>query len=119
MPGMDGWAVLGALKGDPATAEIPVIMLTILDDRDLGYALGAADYLTKPIDRDRLLRGAAQARPCRTERGDGARRALVVEDDPATREMLRRLLQREGWAVDEAAERADRAGAGGRLRRPT
>jgi GAF domain-containing protein/DNA-binding response OmpR family regulator len=101
MPGLDGWAVLGALKGDPATADIPVILLTILDDRDLGYTLGAADYLTKPIERDRLLR--AVCRHVRKPSGSGSRRALVVEDDPATREMLGRLLQREGWTVDEAA----------------
>jgi signal transduction histidine kinase/CheY-like chemotaxis protein len=105
MPGMDGWAVLGALKSDPATADIPVVVLTILDDRDLGYALGAADYLTKPIERDRLIAAVRKHVP-RQDGADGraaARRALVVEDDPATREMLRRMLQREGWAVDEAA----------------
>jgi CheY-like chemotaxis protein len=101
MPGLDGWAVLGALKDDPSTAEIPVILLTILDDRDMGYALGAADYLTKPIDRDRLLR--AVCKHVRRPAGGEVRRALVVEDDLATREMLGRLLQREGWAVDEAA----------------
>ena len=53
MPGMDGWAVLTALKADAELADIPVIMLTIVDDKNLGYALGAADYLTKPVDRDR------------------------------------------------------------------
>jgi signal transduction histidine kinase/CheY-like chemotaxis protein len=101
MPGMDGWAVLGALKGDPTTAEIPVILLTMLEDRDLGYALGAADYLTKPIDRDRLVR--AVGKHVHRSDGDASRRALIVEDDAATREMLRRLLQREGWAVRGAA----------------
>ena len=50
MPGMDGWAVLTALKTDPDVADIPVIMLTIVDDKIMGYALGVADYLTKPID---------------------------------------------------------------------
>jgi signal transduction histidine kinase/DNA-binding response OmpR family regulator len=99
MPGLDGWAVLAALKGDPATADLPVIMLTMLDDRDLGYSLGAADYLVKPIDRERLL--AAVRKHARRA---GVRRALVVEDDPATREMLRRTLEREGWSVDEAAD---------------
>ena len=54
MPGMDGWAVLSALKNDPEVAEIPVVMVTIVDDKNLGYALGASDYLTKPIDRKRL-----------------------------------------------------------------
>jgi len=55
MPGMDGWAVITALKADSRLAHIPVIMLTIVDDKSMGYALGAADYMTKPIDRDRLL----------------------------------------------------------------
>ena len=55
MPNMDGWAVLSELKADPQLADIPVVMLTIVDNKNLGYALGAADYLTKPIQRDRLL----------------------------------------------------------------
>ncbi|HXY70480.1 MAG TPA: GAF domain-containing protein [Gemmatimonadales bacterium] len=55
MPGMDGWAVLGALKEDPELAAIPVILATIVDEEHLGFALGAAEYLTKPIDRDRLI----------------------------------------------------------------
>jgi PAS domain S-box-containing protein len=54
MPEMDGWAVLRELKAHPETAHIPVIMLTIVDDRNLGFSLGASGYLTKPIDRDRL-----------------------------------------------------------------
>jgi CheY-like chemotaxis protein len=55
MPGLDGWTVLSQLRSDPELADIPVIMLTIVDDKNLGYALGAADFLTKPIDRDWLL----------------------------------------------------------------
>jgi len=54
MPGMDGWAVLAALKADPAVAGIPVVMLTVADEQPLGLALGAADYMTKPLDRARL-----------------------------------------------------------------
>ena len=115
MPGLDGWAVLGALKAAPELADIPVIMLTILDDKDMGYALGVADYLIKPVDRERLLaiirkHASAPSPPAvgfarLTERREGpgpARQALVVEDDPATREMLRRVLEGEGWAVVEA-----------------
>jgi len=97
MPGMDGWAILTALKADPLLADIPVIMLTIVDDKNLGYALGAADYLTKPVDWDRLAAILQKYRcahpPCTV---------LVVEDDADTRDMLQRLLTRENWAVTEA-----------------
>jgi GAF domain-containing protein/DNA-binding response OmpR family regulator len=94
MPGMDGWAVLSALKADPDVAEIPVIMLTIVDDRNLGYALGASDYLTKPIDRERLVTVLKQHRRDRP--------VLVVDDDAEVRQLLRRMLESEGFAVVEA-----------------
>ena len=97
MPGMDGWAVLSALKADAATSDLPVIMLTIVDEKNLGYALGAAEYVNKPIERDRLLALLQKYRP---EMQAGS--VLVVEDDEATREMLRRLLEKEGWRVMEA-----------------
>jgi CheY-like chemotaxis protein len=96
MPGLDGWAVLAALKADPALAEIPVIMLTMVDDRGLGYALGAAEYLTKPLDRERLLAAV------RKHRRDLS--VLVVDDDPVVRELLRRQLEAEGHRVSEAAD---------------
>jgi GAF domain-containing protein/CheY-like chemotaxis protein len=94
MPGMDGWAVLSALKADPEVAGIPVIMLTIVDDRNLGYALGASDYLTKPIDRERLVTVLKQHRRDRP--------VLVVDDDAEVRQLLRRMLESEGFAVVEA-----------------
>jgi signal transduction histidine kinase/CheY-like chemotaxis protein len=96
MPGMDGWTVLASLKSDPDLAEIPVIMLTIVDNKNFGYALGAADYLTKPIDRERMSSVLLRYR------GNAVNTALVVEDDPASREMLRRSLENEGWVVVEA-----------------
>jgi len=96
MPKMDGWAVLTRLKADPVTSEIPVVMLTITSNYDMGYLLGASEYLTKPIDRDRLTSIVQKYRP--TE----ARDVLVVEDDAATREVLRRTLERHGWIVSEA-----------------
>lgn len=96
MPGMDGWAVLTALKGDPALAAIPVVMLTITDERNLGFSLGAAEYLTKPIDRAQL--SAVLAR----YRGPSGAGVLIVEDDAATRATLRRSLEKEGWTVTEA-----------------
>ena len=97
MPGMDGWAVLTELKADLVLSEIPVIMLTIMDEKQMGYALGAADYLTKPIDWDRLAavleRYECARPPCPL---------LVVEDDPVMRDMLRRRLEKEDWTVIEA-----------------
>ncbi len=98
MPRMDGWAVLSALKADPQLADIPVILLTLMDDQSLGYMLGAADYLTKPVDRDRL---AAVLRKYRAERSGCL--VLLVEDDQGTRQVLGRTLTREGWAVREAS----------------
>ncbi|HEX7024615.1 MAG TPA: response regulator, partial [Gemmatimonadales bacterium] len=96
MPGLDGWGVLAALKDDPGLAAIPVVMLSITDDRHLGFALGASEYLTKPIERARL--SAVLARYRRTP---GAS-VLIVEDDADTRAMLRRSLEKEGWRVSEA-----------------
>jgi CheY-like chemotaxis protein len=94
MPGMDGWAVLAALKADPETAHIPAIVMTIVDDQNLGYALGAADYILKPINRNQLMSvlqkyGASQS----------PNSILVVEDDPINREMLRRQLEKDNWQV--------------------
>jgi CheY-like chemotaxis protein len=97
MPHMDGWAVLQELKNDPDLADIPVIMATITDERNLGIALGASEYLTKPIDRERLAAILA-----RYSRSGGPRRVLVVEDDEAARALIRRALEAEGWEVDEA-----------------
>ncbi len=98
MPGMDGWSVLSALKADPALAEIPVVMVTMLDDSSLGYALGVSDYLTKPVERERLIVALH-----RCMRGvDRAGPVLIVEDDAPTREVLRRMLEREGLRVVEA-----------------
>ena len=97
MPRMDGWAVLAALKADPALADIPVVMLTILNEPEMGYLLGASEYLTKPVDRDRLGIALQKYKVV----GQPAQ-VLVVEDDKATREVLRRTLARQGWTVAEA-----------------
>jgi signal transduction histidine kinase/CheY-like chemotaxis protein len=96
MPGMDGWSVLRELKADPKLANIPVIMITMADDRSTGYALGASDYLTKPIDRERLAASVQKYR-------HGGQAVLVVEDDDDTREMMVRTLANDGWTVREAA----------------
>jgi len=97
MPSLDGWSVLKALKADPELADIPVVMLTILDEKNKGYALGAADYVTKPIDRERF-----QAVLARYRGPEPSKRVLIVEDDPDTRSWLSRTLQDNGWVVMEA-----------------
>jgi len=102
MPGKDGWSVLKALKSDPELADIPVIVVTVLGDRDLGIALGATDFVTKPLDREKI---AGVLRKYR--RDPEQAQVLIVEDDADMRGLLRRLLQREGWTVAEAANGHD------------
>jgi CheY-like chemotaxis protein len=97
MPGMDGWEVLRELKLDPETRDIPVIMVTMTDDRETGYALGVTEFLTKPIERGRLVQLLDHCAPAGAERC-----ALVVDDQPANRDVLRRALEKEGWQVTEA-----------------
>ena len=97
MPGKDGWEVLRQLKADPETQHIPVAMVTMTDDRELGYALGATEFLTKPVERSRLVQLLE-----RHASEDGERRALVVDDKAENRELLRRALEQAGWEVSEA-----------------
>jgi PAS domain S-box-containing protein len=102
MPKMDGWSVLAALKADPNLVDIPVIMLSIVDDKNLGFALGASDYLTKPVDYKRLTTVLEKYRPHSTVELVPGGKVLIAEDDPAIREMFRRILEKDGWTVDEA-----------------
>ncbi|HYH41186.1 MAG TPA: response regulator [Burkholderiales bacterium] len=97
MPDIDGWTVLAALKGDPALADIPVILITIVDEKHRGYTLGAADYLVKPVDRERL------AGVLRKLCGRNAGALLIVEDDDTSRSVLRAAVERIGWSATEAA----------------
>ncbi|MBI3864110.1 MAG: response regulator [Planctomycetia bacterium] len=98
MPGMDGWDVLSALKADRELCDIPVVVLTMVDDKNLGMALGAAEYVTKPIDKDQLL---SLSRKYRSDAGDG-QSILVVEDDSNARSLMTRILKGDGWSVTEA-----------------
>ncbi len=97
MPEMDGWVVLEKLKQDVETHDIPVVMLTMVDDPQRGFTLGAADYATKPVNRRRLARiikkYSCANPPCAV---------LVVEDDAATRALTRNMLEKEGCRVMEA-----------------
>lgn len=97
MPKMDGWAVLTALKADPKLWDIPVVMLTVTNNAEMGLGLGASEYIAKPIDRRRLSAVLAKYRPA-----NNACRVLVIEDDEATRQVLKRSLIKERWTVAEA-----------------
>lgn len=97
MPGMDGWAVLSKLKADPVLAAIPVVVATIIDDRNLSVSLGAAGYITKPIDREHLSEVVRRVRST-----PGLKNVLIVEDDADARKLMRRLFEKEGWSVAEA-----------------
>jgi signal transduction histidine kinase/CheY-like chemotaxis protein len=97
MPRIDGWAVLTALKSDPALAEIPVIIVTVLEDRGIAVSLGAAEFLTKPVDRARLAATLRQY-----VYGSGV--VLVVDDESESRGLAQRHLDRLGWDVAEAED---------------
>ena len=99
MPGVDGWKVLSELKADPTLSTIPVIMISMIDERRLGFAMGASDYLSKPVDRQQLidtLKRFGDPKP------DSPTRLLIVEDDGGIRKLWSHLLEMEGWQVFEA-----------------
>jgi PAS domain S-box-containing protein len=109
LPQMSGWEVLSSLKADPDLADIPVVVMSMIDDKNLGFTLGAADYLTKPIDYKRLIRLLDRycpqpdpAEPNLVDRTAPIGQVLVAEDDPSTRELFRKMLEKEGWTVTEA-----------------
>ncbi len=96
MPDLDGWTVLAAIKGDPALASIPVVLVSIVDQKNRGYALGAADYLVKPVDRSKLIETLTNI--C----GSISGRVLLVDDDEVVRRGFRHALVPIGWQVTEA-----------------
>ena len=97
MPGKDGWTVLREMKADPQLRDIPVVMISMADGGDMGFALGATDYLAKPVDRE-LLRALLRRHGVVPESGQ----VLVVDDDSETRTVLRRILEKEQYGVAEA-----------------
>jgi CheY-like chemotaxis protein len=96
---MDGWTVLQQLKADPELAPIPVVMMSMLDETDLAQSLGAAASVSKPVGSQKLNDLLAGIIATKTEE---ASRLLVVEDEPANAELLRRMLEKNGWLVDHA-----------------
>jgi signal transduction histidine kinase/DNA-binding response OmpR family regulator/HAMP domain-containing protein len=97
MPGTDGWQVLHALKTDPVTRDIPVILVSIVDQKDLGFRLGATDYVIKPFDREALIGALARVAP-------RCRRILVVDDDSNVADLVRQWLEGERCAIDWAGD---------------
>ncbi|MGZ8437784.1 MAG: response regulator, partial [Candidatus Limnocylindrales bacterium] len=98
LPGIDGWEVLRRLKADDRTHDVPVIIVTVVDEREVGLALGAADYLVKPIHREALLHCLARYVVTGTDTGQ-TRRVLVVDDEAAALALIRAVLEPEGYEV--------------------
>lgn len=101
MPGMDGWRVLQSLKAEPRTANIPVIVCSIVDNRPLGYRLGASDYLIKPIHPEGLTKSLRNVSTLAAHSGDGY--VLVCDDEHGVRELLLSALRRAGYEVRSAS----------------
>ena len=99
MPRMDGWTVLRTLRADPALGDLPVIMVTVLDEQNLAFSLGATDYLQKPIDWAQLKEAIERFRP---KLHDGP--VLIVDDDPDLRALMTTQLTRDGWRVVTAVD---------------
>jgi CheY-like chemotaxis protein len=97
MPNRDGWEVLHALKAAPDTKDIPIIVVSIVDNKELGYRLGAFDYLLKPFDRETVLTALARIGPPHG-------RVLVVDDDPRVVDIVRQLLEGEPYEIAAAAD---------------
>ena len=98
----DGWQVLHELKADVATRDIPVVVLSIVDNRELGYRLGAFDYLVKPFDREAILSTLSRIAPA--EAAPAQVHLLVVDDDPQVVDLVSQLLEGESYEVKSAAD---------------
>jgi signal transduction histidine kinase/CheY-like chemotaxis protein len=98
LPGVDGWEVLKTLKSDPATCDIPVVIISRVDERDLGVALGADDYFVKPVNRERLLDRVRQL----TTADQTKTRLLLIDDDADIHELLDDELTRLGYTIESA-----------------
>jgi len=95
MPQMNGWQVLAAIKADPSLAMTPVVLLSVVENNEIAMALGATDCLTKPIDWTKLQICIERLLP-----KSDPDRILVVEDDPASSELVTRILERDGWKIE-------------------
>lgn len=101
LPGKDGWQVLNELKRHPLCKHIPVVIVSIIDEKNLGFSLGAVEYFVKPVNRDDLV--AALDRVHLLPSPDGRRpTVLVVDDDRAATDLVQVILENEGYRVLKA-----------------
>ncbi len=96
LPKKDGWQVLREMKTKPNLQLIPVIIVSVTEERQLAFGLGAVDHLVKPIDKETLL---ASLQSLKLPSRDGAPRILVVDDDPQTVRLLSTVLTNDGYEV--------------------
>lgn len=99
MPGMDGWAVLGKLKSDERLRDIPVSILSISEDKNMGYSLGATEFLTKPIDRRHFTNVLTKY----AKKKNGKARILIVEDEKDTQQLMEQTVARGNYVPVTAA----------------
>jgi signal transduction histidine kinase/CheY-like chemotaxis protein len=105
LPDLDGWEILHRIKSDAATRSIPVMVVSVVDDRQLGLALGAIDYLVKPVSRERLLEAIGRL-TFTTKVRTRTVTVLVVDGDAQTAERYRQLLEPDGFRVIAANDAA-------------
>jgi CheY-like chemotaxis protein/anti-sigma regulatory factor (Ser/Thr protein kinase) len=98
LPGLDGWEVLKRLKNEEVTRDIPVVIISMIENRELGVALGADDYFVKPVDRERLLDKIRKLTSGRATRA----RLLLIDDDAAVHALLEEELAALGYTIESA-----------------
>jgi CheY-like chemotaxis protein len=110
LPGMDGWDVLSEIKADPRIAATPVVVVTVLPERGRGFALGASDYLVKPVSKEGLLGAVWRAVAERVDESASRRGIVVIDDDPSALELVRATLVPHGWTVTTCSGGAEAVG---------
>jgi CheY-like chemotaxis protein len=103
LPGQDGWQVMKELKQHPLCKHIPVIIVSIVDEKNLGFSLGAVEYFVKPVNREELVQALDRVHilPARDHHSPTV---LVIDDDRAATDLIQVILENEGYRVLKAFE---------------